>query len=307
MLLGLCNVIIQLKYNRKKLKESVIKHLLADLARINVIDKTKCTVGAGRRHNKVATCSYTLGMVIISAPVGHNETAEAEIVTENAAHKVLALVSIATVNHIVAGHNGLGAALLDSHLKAGEIYLTHGALINHRIHRHAAKLLGVNRKMLWTCGRTHGLNSLYIGCRHFTRKIRVLGKILKVSTAKGASLYIEAGAENHMYVICSCLRTEGTAKLLAELCVPAVGHSSGGRKTGSRNRGVKTKVVALTCLLTKADRAVGKEYRRNSKALHITCGPGGLTLKQGRLFLKSQFRNNLTNIHALSPNRGCPK
>ena len=72
------------------------------------------------------------------------------------------LISILTVNLIVGGHDRAGFRLIDRHFKSGQIDLTQCALINDRVHCHAALLLRVDRKVLDAGIYSLALDALYI-------------------------------------------------------------------------------------------------------------------------------------------------
>ena len=140
--------------------------------------------------------------------------------------------------------------------------------------------------MLWTSGNALRLNTLDIRRRHFAGKVGILGEIFKVSAAKGASLYVKAGAEKNVNIVCSGFFTKCRAKFLAESQVPCICHGCGCGEAGCRDRCVESKVVCSACLFSKAVGAVGKENLGYICVFDRHRCPSGEALKQSRLFFK---------------------
>ena len=228
-------------------------------------------------------------MVVAGAPVRHHIAFEAPLLAQDIREQMGIFIGIHAVDQIVAGHDGLGIALFHRDLKAGQIDLPQSPLIQHRVRGHPAQLLRVDSKVLGAGAHAAPLDALYVGGRHFTGKVGILGKILKIPSAQGAALDIQTGTKDHMDIVSRCLLSQSPSQLLSQLRIPGVGHSCGGREAGGGQGFVDAQMILIARLFAQAVRAVSHEHGGNTQAGQVVGAPTGLALQKHGLFFQRHF------------------
>ena len=217
-------------------------------------------------------------MVVVSAPVGNHKAVKAPLLPQNLGQQVGIFIGVGAVHLIVAGHDCLCLALSDRDFKGGEVDFPQGTLVHHGVHAHPAQLLGVDGEMLGAGGDAIALNAPDVGGGHLAGQIRVFREILKVTSAQGRALHVEARAQNHVHIVCRRFFAQGTAQLLAQRSIPRVGHGGSGGEAGGGHGGIQAQMIPRPCLLAQAVRAVGQEDGGNFQALNFPGGPGAPAL-----------------------------
>ena len=195
------------------------------------------------------------------------------------------LVGVSSVDEVIAAHDGLGLCFLDHDLKPGQVQFPQRAFIHHGIRRHAAQFLAVDGKVLGAGRNTVGLDAPHIARGHFAGKIRIFRKILKIASAQGAALGVQAWPQQHGNFLRGGFFAHGPADLLAQGGVPAARHSGGSGKAGGRNAGVQPQVVRRPGLLAHAVGAIRQSDGRYACLLIRTGGKDGITGKEGTFLL----------------------
>ena len=224
-------------------------------------------------------------MVVVPAPVCDHEAVKAPFFPKNLRQQVGIFVGVGAVHLVIAGHDGLGAALFHRHFKGGEVDFPQGALVQNGIHAHPPQLLGVDSKVLGTGGSTGGLNAANIGRTHFAGKIGVFGEILKIPSAQRRTLHIQSRAQNHMDIVCRRFLSQRLAQFLAQFRIPGVGHGGSGGEACSGDGGIEAQMISRSRLLAKPMGAIGEEDGRDFLLAAVPGGPGAPTLEQGGFFL----------------------
>ena len=210
------------------------------------------------------------------------------------------LIGVGAVDTVVGRHDGLGVPLLHRDLKAGEVDLTQGALVHHRVGGHPAQLLGVGGKVLGAGGHTVFLNAPDIAGRHLARQIGVLGKIFEVAPAEGGALDVEPRAQHHAHPLGGGLRPQVRADLLPQHWVPGVGHGGGGGIAGGGQGRVQPQLVPLPGLLTDAVGAVGQGHVRHAQPLQAARLPEVLAGEEVTLLLQGHLLDDVRMFQANS-------
>ena len=209
-----------------------------DLARLQGGHQLPVAVADGAGHLQVAARLDAGGLAVAAAPVGDHKAVKAPLVPEDLGEQVGVLVGVGAVHFVVGGHDGLGVALLDGDLKVGEVELPQGPLVHHAVAGHAQQFLGVGGKVLGTGGDAVFLHAPDEGGGHFAAQVGVLGVVLKVPPAQRAALGIEAGAQQHIYLLAGGLLADGAAAQGGQLLVPAVGNAGSGGEAGGGLAGI---------------------------------------------------------------------
>ena len=278
-----------IQHQRQQLVQPGIHIRLGDLTALYSSQQLPHGVPAGGGHFQRGAVLYAERMVVGAAPVGHNGTGKAPVPAQNILQKMGVLVGIGAVDEVVARHDGLGRSLLDHDLKAGQVQLAQRALVQNGVGRHAAQLLTVDGKMLGAGCNALALDAPHIGGGHLARKIRVLGKILKVASAQGAALGVKPGAEQHGNLLRGGLLAHGAADLLAQCGVPAAGHGGRSREAGRRHAGVQTQMVRRPRLLAHAVRPIRQGDGRHTRLGAAARGEGARARKQRAFLFQIQF------------------
>ena len=231
----------------------------------------------GCRHLQIGSGFDSRHMIVCPAPVGDHKSVIVPVAAQDFLKQVHALVGVLAVDLIIGSHDCSGFRLVDRHFKSGQINLAQGALIYDRVHCHAALLLGVDRKVLNAGINALALDSLHIGSGHPARQIRIFRKILKVSPAQRASLYIHTGPQQNIDAHSLGLFAQRDAYLRAQISVPAARHRGRRRETCRRQRRIKSEMITCAGLSSESVRAVRHDHRRNVQAGDIPGVPLALT------------------------------
>ena len=151
---------------------------------------------------------------------------------------------------------------LNDYLKSPEVDFPQSSLIHYRINEHPRALLIVDRVVFQTCAHPLRLNTLNEARGHLSSQDGILGKVLKVSTAKWVSFDVDARAQQNRHVFFYTLFPQRDPDLMHQLDVPGTRERRRGRETGSRNARIKTNMISLTILFAKTVRAIGDHNRR---------------------------------------------
>ena len=246
---------------------------------------------SGSGHFQIRTGLDCRHVIIRSAPVGDHKSVVIPVTAKDFLKQMHTLVGILAVDLVVGSHDRAWFRLINCHFKSGQIDLAQGALINDRVHRHAALLLGVDRKVLDTGIYSLALDALHVGSGHPARQIRVFREILEVSSAQRTSLDVHTGAEQNIDAHRLGLFAQRDADLCSEVLIPAARHCCGCRETGCRKGCVETKVISRSRLAPEPVRAVRHDHRRDVQPGNISGVPLSLASEQGCLFLQRQLIN----------------
>ena len=192
------------------------------------------------------------------------------------------LVGVGAVDQVVGRHDGLGLSLFYHHLKARQVDLPEGALVQDGIRGHAPQLLAVGRKVLGAGGNAVFLDAPDVSSGHFASQIGVLREILKVPAAQGSSFF-----------------AHGPAHSLAQGRVPAVGHGGRGGEAGGRHTGVQAQMVGSTGLLADAVGAVGQGNGRDALARQSPGSKHRLAREQRTFLFQVQTADDICIVHGI--------
>ena len=222
------------KYQIEKLVYTLINVFLADLAAFYTGKKLSCCVKSRGWHFQGGAVFYAQGMVVRSTPVCDHGALEAPLIAKDVFQQMLVFVGVDTVYLVVAAHNGFSAALFDGDFEASEVDLAESSFIYYRVHGHTAKFLAVYCEMLCTGCCTSALYTADEGCCHFSGKVRILGKILEITSAERISLNVQSWSKKNVYPFFHGLFAKGNSHFLFQFLIPAVCHCSSCGETGCR-------------------------------------------------------------------------
>ena len=242
-----------------------VQQLLAEPAGLHGVDQLQVGVAPGGGHLQMGARPDALHMVVGAAPVGHHEALEAPLVPEDLLQEMLVLVGVGPVDAVIGGHDGLGLALLDSDLEAGQIDLPQSALVHDGVGGHAAQLLGVGGEVLGAGGHTIGLDASDVAGGHLACQVGVLGEILEVAPTERRTLDVQSRAEHHAHPLGGGFLAQAPADLFAQDGVPGVGDGGCRGEAGGGKRGVQTELIAFPGLLADAMGAVGQGHVRHAQ------------------------------------------
>ena len=256
-------------------------------------------VTAGSGHFQRGAVLYAQCMVVGAAPVGDHGPVIAPLAVQDILQQVMVLVGVGAVDPVVGGHDAPGPALFHGDLKAGEVQLPQGALVQHAVAGHAAQLLIVGGKVLGAGRNAHRLDAAHIACCQLAGQVRVLREILEIAAAQRAALGVQAGAQDHIDAVGSGLLAQRFADLLAQGGVPAVGHGGRRGEAGGRLRGVQAQMVRRARLFAYAVGAVrqgdgGDVFARQRAGVEHR--PAG---KQGAFLFQIQCLNDVCVFHRI--------
>ena len=155
-------------------------------------------VGAG--HFQFVAGDQTGNTEVFTCPVGNDYVLIAPFLTQDVLHEVHVFVGVLAVEHIVRGHDALGAAFFYSHFKGSEVNFTHGSFVYDSVDNHTAFFLVVQSKVLNASRNTVGLNTADVCGGHLTCEIRIFGEVLEVSAATRVTLHVRSGTEQYVYL-----------------------------------------------------------------------------------------------------------
>ena len=244
------------KYQVKKLIYTLIDIFFADLAAFYTGKKLSCCIKSRSWHFQGGTVLYTQGMVVGSTPVCDHRAIEAPLIAKDVFEQMLVFVGVDTVYFVVAAHNRFRAALFDGNLKTGEVDLTESSLIYHCVHCHTAKLLAVYSEMFCAGCCSCALHTADKSSCHFSGKIRILGKIFKVTSTERISLNVQSRSKKNVYVFFHGFFSKGNAYPLLQFFIPAVCHGCRCRKTGCRYCRIDSQMISCSSLFTHTIRSV---------------------------------------------------
>ena len=294
---GLFHGGVGVQHQLQKLVQPGIHIGLGDLAALHGSLQLPDGVPAGEGHFQRGAVLHAQRVVVGATPVGDDGPLKAPVPAQNIQQQVGVLVGVGAVDEVVGGHDGLGVGLLDHDLKAGEVELPEGALVQHRVAGHPAQLLAVDGKVLGAGGNAVFLDAPHIARRHFAGEERVLRKILKVAAAQGAALDVQARAQQHGHLLRGSLLAQSLAHGFAQLRVPAAGHGGAGGEAGGRDRRVQAQMVRCARLLAHAVGAIGEGDGRDAFFREIPGGEHRLARKQSAFLLQIQFLDDIGMFH----------
>ena len=272
---------------------------LGDLAGLHSLYQLPDGVVARAGHFQGGAVLDPQGMVVGAAPVGDHSPLKAPVLPQDILQQVGVLVGVGAVDQVVGRHDGLGLSLFDHHLKARQVDLPEGALVQDGIRGHAPQLLAVGRKVLGAGGNAAFLDAPDVGSGHFAGQIGVLREILKVPAAQGAALDVQAGAQQHRYPLGSSFFAHGPAHSLPQGRVPAVGHGGRGGEAGGRHTGVQAQMVGSTGLLADAVGAVGQGNGRDALARQSPGSKHRLAREQRTFLFQVQTADDICIVHGI--------
>ena len=119
--------------------------------------------------------------IALGPPVGHNDAGVAPLAPEDGGQQVVVAGGPVTIDRIIAGHDGVGAALLNRDLEALQVNFTQSPLGNHSLHAVTVGLLIIAGKMLDGSGHIVFVHAPKLRRRHLAGQQRILGEVLEVS------------------------------------------------------------------------------------------------------------------------------
>ena len=224
---------------------------------------------SGGGHLEASTCADGGDGIRASSPVGDDHAVKTPFGAQNVGQQMLVFVGVGSVDEVVGAHDcsRLGAAAHD--FETGQIDLAQRTLVHNGIRRHASQLLGVSGEVLGAGGGSRGLDALGEACRHAPCEDRVLGQVLKVASAQGRTLDVQAGAKQDVDSESSRFRPQRLTHLAGQVGVPR-GRERGGRREAGGFFGVgDAEVVGVAELAAYAVGAVAHDEGGD-----VCCGDG---------------------------------
>ena len=148
---------------------------------------------AAARHTQIAPGVHGFDAVAEGAPVGDDQAFKAPVTAQYLGQQPGIVTGVDVVDARIAAHDGLGLCVFDNSLKRGQIQLPHRALVHLAVAVEPLVLLVVGGKVLQACARAAALRALHPCRAHSAGNAGVLGKILKVASAKRVALNVDAG------------------------------------------------------------------------------------------------------------------
>ena len=235
----------------------------AERSRAHRVHDAPRGVQAGRRHLEPTASSDSRHRIVATAPVRDDRAVEAPLLAQDLREQMPVLVGVLTVDAVVGGHDHAGAGLSHHDLERGEVDLAQRALVEHRVARHAAQLLAVDREVLGAGGHSLRLDATHVAGGERACEVRILREVLEVAPAQWRALDVEARTQQHVHALRGGLGAQCPAHLLGQRGIPAVGDGRGRGKAGGRLGGSDSQVVARAGLLAHAVGTVREEQRPN--------------------------------------------
>ncbi len=191
-------------------------------------------------------------------------------------------VRVGTVDEVVRAHDRPRLGRSTDDLEAGQVDLTHRALVHDGIRGHAAQFLRVDGEVLGAGCGTRGLDSFDEARGHASGKNRVLGEVLEVTPAQRRALDVEAGTEQDVDTEASRFEPQRLAHVARKLRVPR-GRDSGGRREAGRFLGLgDSQVVGVPELAANAVGTVAHHEGGNACRGDWAGVPGARTREKRR-------------------------
>ena len=173
------------------------------------------------RHFKIKPCAEHVQAVVRCAPVGHHKPVKAPLAAQNLIQKPCILTAIRAVDFVISTHHRFGMCILDDHFKGLQIYLANSTHIGNAIAHKAIVFAVVECKVFNRYPNALTLNTARLGSPHFSRKVRVLRKILKASAAQRISFDIDRRAEHNVHAVVLCFLADSLSHSICVFGVPA--------------------------------------------------------------------------------------
>ena len=149
-------------------------HLVDDL--LGLLDHTGS-------HQVVAGMNL-LGRIALSGPVGHDDAAEAPLVTQDGGEQFAVGLGPNAVQTVVRRHDSPRVRLLDGDFKTLEIDFAKGTLVDDFVHFGAVVLLAVAGKVLDACAYTLALYAANVSGCSLACHNRILAVVFEVASAE---------------------------------------------------------------------------------------------------------------------------
>ena len=201
--------------------DGFIEDLHLERAVLHAVQDPLATDGGIARHFEIEPRLEAFHAVVHRAPIGHHEPVKAPFLAKNVGQQPFILAAIFPVYFVIGAHHRGGMALFHNYLKHFEINFADGALIGDGISHETEVFRIVEGKVLDGDPHALALYPLDFGCRHFSRKVRIFGKIFEVAPRQRVALDIRPGAQHNMDAVFMRLFSDRRAHLLGILGLPA--------------------------------------------------------------------------------------
>ena len=180
-----------------------------------------CAAVAAAGHFQILSGGDALGAVFYGTPVSDYHALVAPAIAQDVGQQLFVLRAVGAVELVVGSHHAQGLCLFDHRLKGGKVDLVQGALVHHAVACHPVGLLIVGGKMLDATAHTVALDAVDQCRPHLTAEIGILAEILKVASAQGAALDVQAGTKQQGQILGAALVAQRFTELFCQSCIEA--------------------------------------------------------------------------------------
>ena len=220
------------------------------------------------------------------APVRDHHTVPAPLVSELIGEQRLALGRMDAVDLVVGRHDHPRVCPVDDERERAQVYLVERPLVDDGIRGEARELLRVAGKVLEAGAHALLLHAFDKRRGQGPGKVGVFAVVLEVPAAQGASLHVDAGAEQDVHARAPAFLRYRLSDCPDELGVEARGKGARRGKAGRGKRRVEARVVG-TCLrdfLAQSMRSIGHHDARDAQRGIGMRAPRGSACQQAGLF-----------------------
>src|SRR5690625_645273 len=132
---------------------------------------------------------------------------------------------ISAVDTVIARHDGAGVRALHRDFERGQVDLAKRLVVDHRIARHAASFLAINREVLRAGCYTRTLDTCDVRAREHASEVGVFREIFKVAATQRAALDVHARAKQHINTDVRGLPSQRGSNTFSERNIPTVRNS----------------------------------------------------------------------------------
>ena len=161
------------------------------------------------RHVDIEPRGYDLAPVVYRTPVGHDQTAEAELAAQKVVDDIFALAAPFAVETVICRHDRSRTGLDAGHKRRG-IYFVYRPLVHDRVGASAIPFGVVGQKVFQAGERACRLHALDIPFDHACGKIGIFAQILEVARALRIAINVHAGTQQHLDARRPALLAHGT-------------------------------------------------------------------------------------------------
>ena len=174
-------------------------------------------------HFYIQTALCRLFCMMHRTPVRYYHAVIFPFSPQDPVHQYSALTAVLPLIAVVGPHQRIGISLFHRFFKGGKVDLSQRPVADLHLHIQALCLLIIYGKMLDAGCHIGFLNALNQRYRQFSRQIRILTHIFKVSSAEGTSFDIDPRCQDHILAPASGLLPQYPARLTGNLPVPGGG------------------------------------------------------------------------------------